>query len=88
MNKYLSPYIEAKAKSSLGHTYFDRYALDTGDLLYFVVGSSNGWWCSHPGNMLQHKSKQAAIDALDEYLISQGYTLLTQEQYDKLSILA
>jgi hypothetical protein len=77
--KYVSPYIDNK-----------RYIINDPQGQFFSVQpcigneALDGMWYYSMGYF---PSKELTMEALDKQLIKQGYTLLTQEQLDKLTIL-
>ena len=79
MNRYLTPYIK------LSDYYYGRYLIT--DMTHPAFGiwiNIDGIWCFRMGSC---NSLKDAMQSLDDYLIKNGYTLLNEEQWDKLSLL-
>ena len=88
MIKCLGPYQHKPDK--LGDAYW-RYPL-LGTMLYGVFQVKTTKWYRHRAvpaiPMAVYDTMEQAMTALDQELIEHGYTLLTQEQFDKYKLLA
>ena len=71
-------------RCSLTHIY---YGVVYKHMSCNVWYSSENWNNAQMGVAEPYTSKEGAIAALDKVLIDTGFTILTQEQYDKLIIL-
>jgi hypothetical protein len=80
---YLKPYGSPFDDSSY---LISRVSLD-GVNVVGVFKAANGGWGRTFGNGTRYLTKEAAIAALDNDLIERGYVLLTEEQFEKLSVL-
>jgi hypothetical protein len=98
MEKYLSPY---KRQPSHSWERWGRYDL-SGDIRLWVAKPlpNNGWsnrrvkdWYINGENFSSlpndqgFDTKEEAMEALDRWLVEQGYVLLTEEQWEKLVVL-
>ena len=87
-NKTLKPY----SKNEYGN--YVRYSLN--DFYFCIVykhPESNIWYSTESwaddliGKAIQFSSSQEAMASADNYLISEGFTLLTEEQWNKYKLL-
>ena len=85
MSKYLSPW---RLTPGMGEEYCCRYVLGEGRLRYVVVlgGGGSPWWQAHYHEW--YPSLEDAQLATDQIAISAGYTILTEEQWEKYRLLA
>jgi hypothetical protein len=92
--KLLSPYIE-NTERECGAWFFRHYigteikfaVYSYSDLDKLHWGEANRIWARVFDPNTSYSSKQNAMDALDKDLINRGFTLLTEEQYEKLKTL-
>lgn len=78
--KYVSPYIHNK-RYIVGDPNYDGFYK-----IYKCVGTEDHQWY-HNLSGGYFPTKELAKESLDQSLIEEGYTLLTQEQFDKFTIL-
>lgn len=92
MKHFLSPYVCKLAKDYNDTIEYMRYEIGKG--CYAKVwfdgydDRRESWCATWPISGPWHSTKEAAMKALDEYLIAHDCVLLTQEQWDKMSLLA
>jgi hypothetical protein len=83
MKEFVGPYTQTTFLAR-NHNIFERKVLNRKNS--FLIWKQNNFWRAAT-NRSFFETKEAAMEALDAVIIERGYTILTQEQWNKYSIL-
>ena len=83
MKKFVGPYTQTKLVDDL--IAFERKVFNSKNS--FIVWEQHRLWHATTMYNSSFETKEAAMEALDTTIVERGYTILTQDQCDKYSIL-